>query len=99
MNRIVRLVALVLLGAALCQPRPAAADSDYPNRPIRLIVPYEPGGVPDTSARLLAHKLQARTGQSVCVENRPAGNGGAPSAVINTSPADGYTLMVVDTTL
>jgi len=99
MNRLVRLVALVLLGAAVCQSRPAAADADYPNRPIRLIVPYAPGGVPDTSARLLAQKLQARIGQSVFVENRPGGNGGVAAAVINTSPADGYTLMVVDTTL
>jgi tripartite-type tricarboxylate transporter receptor subunit TctC len=99
MNRIVRLVALVLLGAAVCQPRPAAADADYPNRSIRLVVPYAPGGVPDTSARLLAQKLQARIGQSVFVENRPGGNGGVAAAVINTSPADGYTLMVVDTTL
>ena len=89
----------MLLGAAVCQPRPAAADADYPNRPIRLIVPYAPGGVPDTSARLLAQKLQSRIGQSVFVENRPGGNGGVAAAVINTSPADGYTLMVVDTTL
>jgi hypothetical protein len=99
MSRIARLVALVLLGAAVCQPRPAAADADYPKRPIRLIVPYAPGGVPDTSARLLAQKLQARIDQSVFVENRPGGNGGVAAAVINTSPADGYTLMVVDTTL
>jgi tripartite-type tricarboxylate transporter receptor subunit TctC len=99
MSRIARLVALVLLGAAACQPRPAAADADYPSRSIRLIVPYAPGGVPDTSARLLAQKLQGRIGQTVFVENRPGGNGGVAATVINTSPADGYTLMVVDTTL
>ena len=69
MSRISRLVALVLLGAAVCQPRPAAADADYPSRPIRLVVPYAPGGVPDTSARMLAQKLQPRIGQSVFVEN------------------------------
>jgi len=73
MNRIARLIALVLLGAAVCLPRPAVADADYPNRPIRLIVSYAPGGVPDTSAKLLAPKLQGRIGQSVFVENRPGG--------------------------
>src|ERR1700739_3373398 len=99
MTLITRRVALVLLGSAACQPRLAAADAGYPNRPIRLIVPYAPGGVPDTSARLLAQKLQVRVGQSVFVENRPGGNGGVAATVINTSPADGYTLMVVDTTL
>ena len=100
MNKLVSLVALVLLGIAVCQPRPAAAaDADYPNRPIRLIVPYAPGGVPDTSARLLAQRLQGRIGQAVFVENRPGGNGGVAATVINTSAADGYTLMVVDTTL
>ena len=99
MSWIAHFVALVLLGAAACQPRPAAADADYPNRPIRLIVPYAPGGVPDTSARLLAQRLQGRIGQSVFVENRPGGNGGVAATVINTSPAGRYTLMVVDTTL
>ena len=99
MNRITRRGTLVLLAAAVCRPRPAAAEADYPSRPVRLIVPYAPGGVPDTSARLLARKLTGRIGQSVVVENRPGGNGGVAASVINTSPADGYTLMVVDTTL
>ena len=103
MNRITRRHALMLFGIAACMPFcvpwPAAAETDYPNRPIRLIVPYAPGGVPDTSARLLAQRLQVRVGQSVFVENRPGGNGGVAAGVINTSPADGYTLMVVDTTL
>lgn len=99
MNRIARRAALVLLGAAAWQPWPAAAEADYPNRPIRLIVPYAAGGVPDTTARLLAQRLQARLGQPVFVENCPGGNGGVAATVINTSPADGYTLMVVDTTL
>ena len=78
MSRIARLVALVLLGAAMCQPRPAAAHADYPNRPIRLVVPYAPGGVPDTSARLLAQKLQGRIGQAVFVEIRPAATAASP---------------------
>ena len=99
MSWIARRALLMLLGAAAWQPWPAAAEADYPNRSIRLIVPYAAGGVPDTTARLLAQRLQARVGQAVFVENRPGGNGGVAATLINTSPADGYTLMVVDTTL
>lgn len=99
MSRLASRIVLTLLLAALCLPWPARAQSDYPNRPIKLVVPYAPGGVPDTTARLLAQKLQLRVGQSVLVENRPGGNGSVAAAVINTSAADGYTLLVVDTTL
>jgi len=62
-------------------------------------VPYAPGGVPDTVARLLAHRLQDRVGQSVVVENRAGGNGGVAAGAIAAAPADGATLLVVDTTL
>ena len=73
----------------------ALADS-YPARPIRLIVPYAAGGVPDTVARFLGQRLQERVGQSVVVENRPGGNGSVAAAAITSAPADGYTLMVTD---
>jgi tripartite-type tricarboxylate transporter receptor subunit TctC len=62
-------------------------------------VPYAPGGVPDTSARLLGRRLQERVGQPVVIENRAGGNGSIAAGVIAASPADGYTLLVVDTTL
>ncbi len=91
-----RLVPAVLI-AGLLLPMPAQAQ--YPNQPIKLIVPYAPGGVPDTTARLLAQKLQDRVGQSVVVENRAGGNGSIGAGVIAAAPADGYTLLVVDTTL
>jgi len=93
-----RLLPAVLIAGWLL-PMPAPAQSQYPNQPIKLIVPYAPGGVPDTTARLLAQKLQDRVGQSVVVENRAGGNGGVAAAVIAAAPADGYTLFVVDTTL
>jgi tripartite-type tricarboxylate transporter receptor subunit TctC len=99
MTRTVCRVALAFFITTMGLQWPAVGQSDYPNQPIRLIVPYAPGGVPDTSARLLAQKLQVRIGQSVVVENRPSGNGGVAAAVINASAADGYTLLVVDTTL
>ena len=84
--------------AALFAPQ-VQAQPQYPSQSIRLIVPYAPGGVPDTTARLLAQRLQDRVGQTVVVENRAGGNGGVAAAVITAAPADGYTLLVVDTTL
>src|SRR4051794_37253882 len=99
MKPIPRRTVLAALAAATCLPWPALAQAPYPSQPIRLIVPYAPGGVPDTTARLLAQHLQDRIGQTVVVENRAGGNGGVAAGVIAAAPADGYTLLVVDTTL
>jgi tripartite-type tricarboxylate transporter receptor subunit TctC len=82
-----------------CLPWTASGQGQFPSQPIKLIVPYAPGGVPDTTARLLAQRLQDRVGQTVVVENRAGGNGGVAAGVIAAAPADGYTLLVVDTTL
>jgi tripartite-type tricarboxylate transporter receptor subunit TctC len=80
-------------------PEPARGQPQYPSQPVKLIVPYAPGGVPDTTARLLGQRLQNRLGQNVVVENRAGGNGGVAAGVIAAAPADGHTLLVVDTTL
>jgi tripartite-type tricarboxylate transporter receptor subunit TctC len=85
------------LCVALCLVWPARAQ--YPSQPIKLIVPYAPGGVPDTAARLLAQKLQSRVNQSVVVENRAGGNGSVAANAITAAPPDGAMLLVVDTTL
>jgi tripartite-type tricarboxylate transporter receptor subunit TctC len=90
--RAVLLVSLTLAFAYL----PARAQSPYPSQGIKLVVPYAPGGLPDTVARIVGARLQERLGQSVVVENRP---GAAGSAAVNTilgAPADGYTLLVTD---
>ncbi|MEC4723400.1 tripartite tricarboxylate transporter substrate binding protein [Noviherbaspirillum sp. CPCC 100848] len=68
----------------------------YPSKPVRLVVPYAPGGLPDTVARVLAQKLQEATKQSFIVDNRPGGNGAVAAANLATSPADGYSLLVTD---
>jgi len=99
MSTIMRRRFVAALAAVVCLPLAAHGQSPYPSQGIRLIVPYAPGGVPDTTARLLAQRLQDRIGQTVVVENRAGGNGGVAAAVIAAAPADGYTLLVVDTTL
>jgi tripartite-type tricarboxylate transporter receptor subunit TctC len=87
--------ALVTLAAAGAQAQSPAEN--YPNKPIRIIVPFAPGGIVDTSARVVGQELSKRWGQQVVVENRPGGNGfiGVMAAV--KSPADGYTLLMAHT--
>jgi tripartite-type tricarboxylate transporter receptor subunit TctC len=80
---------LLALGAAMSM---AAAD-DYPSRPIRVIVPFEPGGAPDTATRIVAAAIQKPLGQSVIVENRPGANGIIGMQAVATSEPDGYTLL------
>jgi tripartite-type tricarboxylate transporter receptor subunit TctC len=73
---------------------PARAEAPYPNRPIRIIVPFGPGGFADITVRLLGQKLTERSGAQVVIENRPGAGGiTAANAVIASAP-DGYTLFV-----
>ena len=74
----------------------APSPSDFPSRPVRFVVPYSPGGLPDTVARIISQRLQEGLGQPVIVENKPGGSGAAAAAVLSQSPADGYTLMLTD---
>ena len=74
----------------------AQAQAPYPNQGIRFIVPYAPGGLPDTVARIVAQHLQERVGQSVVVENRAGGGAAAAVSALMGAPADGYTFLVTD---
>ena len=84
------LLILVLLAAASS----LAAAQSWPSKPVRLIVPYAPGGPVDISARLLAAKLQDGLGQPVVPENRPGAGGNIGVDLVAKGPADGYTLVM-----
>ena len=73
-----------------------AVAQGYPSKPIRFIVPYAPGGLPDSVARIVAQKLQESVGQPVVIDNKPGGNGAVAAAAMATTAADGYTFLVTD---
>ena len=89
-HRIVGMVAALLLAAIT----PAAAQSAYPARPIRLIVGYAAGGGSDLIARVVGAKLSEILHQSVIVENRPGASARLAAEYVTHQPADGYTLLV-----
>jgi tripartite-type tricarboxylate transporter receptor subunit TctC len=75
-----------------------AAAQSFPTKPIRLIVPWAPGGISDTSARMLGQHMSASIGQPVIVENRPGAGSTLGSELVARSPADGHTLLYADIT-
>jgi tripartite-type tricarboxylate transporter receptor subunit TctC len=81
------------LGTVLPRPHPAAAQ-DFPTRPIRMIIPYPPGGASDVIARLLGPHMTEALGQTIVIENRPGANGGIAAEFVARSAPDGYTLLM-----
>jgi tripartite-type tricarboxylate transporter receptor subunit TctC len=93
MNRVSR---RALLGVAAALPlRAALAQSPWPARPVRIIVPFAPGGSSDVLARLIAERLAPVLGQPVLVENRPGASGNTGIAAVAAAPKDGHTLVLV----
>lgn len=97
-SRRAALLTSALLGAAcLLAPMPggARAQSDYPTQPVRVVVPFGPGGIADTSLRIVAEKLGGELGQQVIVENQPGAGGITAARSALRGPADGYTLALL----
>jgi tripartite-type tricarboxylate transporter receptor subunit TctC len=87
------LAAIVTAGASFAQ------TSGYPNRPVKMIAPFAPGGPVDAVARVLAPKLSEGLGQQFYVENHPGGSGNIGTALAAKAPPDGYTILVISSSL
>ena len=74
-----------------------AIAAEYPDKPIRMVVPWSPGGGSDVSGRIIAAKLSESMGQQVVVDNRPGAAGNIGTAITAHAPADGYTILLADT--
>ncbi len=88
-----RAILLLLLALSATFAGSAAAQTDYPAKPIRMIVGFPPGGGNDIMARLLSAKMQDAWGQAVVVDNRPGANSNIAIEFVAKAPADGYTLL------
>ena len=87
------LIALLLLLAG------GAAAQTFPNKPIRIIVPYSPGGVPDIIARVVGQRVSENVGQQVIADNRPGAGGTIAAEIVMRAPPDGYTLLIADSSI
>ena len=94
-NKALAAMALVVTATAgVLSAAPAQAQGTWPDKPLKLVVPYPAGGNADNTARLLATQLGQRLGQQVVVDNRPGGSGTIGAAAVAKAPADGYTLLL-----
>ncbi len=91
-----RLAAIAAFAALSATALPAAAQSagSYPNHPVKMIIPYAPGGATDIIARIVGAKLTESLGQSFIIENHPGATGNIALEMVAKAPADGYTLLV-----
>lgn len=85
---------LALLGLMAIAPLALGQANDFPNKPVKVIVPYTAGSGSDTSARFFGEKLAAILGQPFVVENRPGASGVISAMAVKTAPADGYTILL-----
>ena len=88
------LMAAALAAAVL--PAAAVHAADYPNKAVRMVIAFTPGGPSDILSRLVGAKLSERMGQPVVFDNRPGAGGNVAGEIVATSPADGYTIMIAN---
>jgi tripartite-type tricarboxylate transporter receptor subunit TctC len=93
---IARTTALIFLGAAVASVPQMASAQNFPSKPLKLVLPYAPGGIIDYVGRHLAERLGEVLGQTVIAENRPGAGGMVGIDVVSRSTPDGYTLVVTD---
>lgn len=90
-----RFVATLMVVGALFGTQ-AAIAKDWPTQPVRIVLPYPPGGASDVTARLLGTKMGQAWGSSVLIENRPGANGIVANELVAKAPADGYTVLMAN---
>jgi tripartite-type tricarboxylate transporter receptor subunit TctC len=88
-----RLAMAAGLGALACTSAWAQAPATFPDKPIRMVLPFPPGGPTDLVARVLAQKMSDQMGQQVLIDNKPGANGNIAAELVAKAPADGYTVL------
>ena len=96
MPRVLRISFAWLLACTALLSAPIVQAQAYPNKPIKIIVPYPPGGTSDILARAIGQKLTDSLGQTIVVENKPGANGNLGADFVSKSAPDGYTLLLAD---
>jgi tripartite-type tricarboxylate transporter receptor subunit TctC len=96
MKGLLRALAGVLLVAFFGASDALAQAGGYPRQAVKVLVPYSPGGLPDTVARVVGQRLSEKWGQPVVIENKPGGNGVVSAQALAAAPPDGYTLIISD---
>jgi tripartite-type tricarboxylate transporter receptor subunit TctC len=99
MNKLFRSLLPLAVAGLGCVCTLAGAQDAYPSKPIRMVVPFPPGGSIDMTARLVGQKLSTSLGQPVLVDNRPGASGNIGMDFVAKAPKDGYTLLMVHTGL
>jgi tripartite-type tricarboxylate transporter receptor subunit TctC len=96
MAKLAKRVVVLLYGLALALTSTVASAQTYPSRPIKLVLPYAPGGIVDSGGRLLGKALEAQLKQPVVADNRAGAGGMLGTGVVAQSAADGYTMLFID---
>lgn len=86
---------LMIAAQVLAQPHSTSSEQAYPGKPIRLVIPFAPGGGTDILARMISQRLSEAIGQPVIADNRPAVDGLVASELVASSQPDGYTLLII----